>query len=161
MECPACHATLRLGEAIPPALQGAFAYVKCPAPKCGREMVASFAAEGAILMSFHDAKREASKRVRATPTYERILTGILFGLSVPFGLFLGIWQFLAPSGPSYDGPSLTDIIAIGVLTVLPPACVAMIAGAFYLDEILGREKWVATLPRAAMVLASEPELYRR
>lgn len=155
MNCPHCSAFLRFGESIPEALVGAYVYVQCPHARCGKEMVAALHPAGSALMTFRDARRAARAFVKPTAHWEWALASVVSGLTVFLGLFLCLWQFLTPP---QAGQSST--VAMIVFALTGPFVAFVLLGGFYLDAMIGRDRWLATLARAKLVLATEPEAYR-
>lgn len=69
--------------------------------------------------------------------------------------FLFLWQFLAPSGGGNDGTAFVILSVVGLAMVLS-------APALFFAFVAARaEKWLAKLPRAALVFTIAPEAYRR
>ena len=154
MNCPHCGTLLRLGESVPAALVGAFAYVQCPQRRCGKEMVAELRASGGTLMTFRQARREAPRMVRVTAPWEWQVAAGVSALLLPLGLVLAWWELRAPELGGGSVPALVVFAATG------PGLAVLLLGGFYVDELIARDRWVARLPRAKLVLVAEPEAYR-
>lgn len=156
MECPHCKHELRLAEAVPTALEGAFAYVKCPRERCAQPLVAHIVTAAPALMTVRDGHRLAAAHVRATSVADRIVVAIACVGAFGFGLFLALWEFLIPSEASRG-----SAIAYAIFLGLGPFTTVAMVGGLLLDEMLGREKWRASLPHVTLVFGTTPDAYRQ
>jgi hypothetical protein len=150
MQCPACAAELKLAERVPETLYKRYVYVRCP--KCNREMVASMPRDDTYeprLMTVRDAFREGSQDVKAKNSVDGDLAKITAGASCACGVIGGAVLAL----------SATPIGGVFVL-VSGAVCGGIVYGGWVLDNMIGSERWLQTLPRVALVFAATPEGYR-
>ncbi len=159
MNCPFCACELRLGEPVPAALKGAFVYVRCAEAACAREMVAAMptkpanSSEEPRLMPSRAAFRERRRLIGGKRNADRIVT-ILMAFGSVFGGIGFAWAVALDGGPDMS-PGVPFLCAgTGVVGAL------VLGGGFYLDTMLGAERWLQDLPRVQLSLVGPPKAYR-
>lgn len=85
-----------------------------------------------------------------------VVTCVLAALSLAFGGFLLLWQFLAPSREPGGNGALADVVllSVGALGAL------FVGTVFTLTVFVRAERWLATLPRTQVAFQRTPDLYR-
>jgi hypothetical protein len=151
MQCPACAAELRLVERVPEALYDQYAYVRCP--KCAREMVASMPHDDACeprLMTTREAFRERKAAIAKRNDREGTLAKGMLRLGV-----VGTWGLAVLAGlGTVPAATVGAVVAAGL------GASGMLYGGWVLDNVLGAERWLQTLPHVELAFAALPAGYR-
>jgi len=152
MRCPACAAELRLAERVPETLYGRYVYVRCP--KCGKEHVGAMPIDQEQeprLMTARSAFREGKRDVAKKNSFDGGVAKICAGLGV-FGTLI-MSGALIVAGPMELGAAA--VVLVGGLGTS-----GAVYGGWVLDNMIGAEKWLQTLPRVQLAFAAVPEGYR-
>ncbi len=156
MQCPVCESELRLAEAIPETLYGAFVYVRCTEPTCGRELVAAMPADGREeprLLTPRVAFREERRAISERNALDRAITAAGVAATIVFGLAFAFLSIRATCRAE-------DVPAIFVVLATLGGTAMLVAFGFYVDTLVAARAWARRLRHVELVFVSKPKAYR-
>ena len=141
MRCPFCHGEVELGT---DAEEGnAFGRVRCPHPRCARDVVlAVVPLEDAALLDALAARDLAWRAGHSQPSY-LVTSFVVCGLAV--------------CGVMAAASALPDALLLPVAAL---SLVGMAVAPFFIDRVLGTRRWLASLPRPNAKLIARNAAYR-
>ena len=141
MRCPFCKGDVDIVEGS--IDDNAFGRVRCPHPKCARDVVlAQLPLQETALLDAKSARDAAWRAGTTQPSY-LVTSFIVCGLAV--------CAIMAVAGPLPDW----------VLLPIAGLClVAMAVAPFVIDHVVGTRRWLRSLPQRSVRLIAKKEGYR-
>ncbi len=141
MKCPFCKGEVEIVEGSEDG--ESFRRVRCPHPKCARDLVLSMVPlQEMDLLDARSARDAAWRAGSAQPSYF-VTSFVVCGLAV--------------CGVMAAASSLPDALLLPIAAV---SLVGMAVAPFVIDHVLGTRRWLAALPHGRVKLIARSEGYR-
>jgi hypothetical protein len=159
MICPRCSNEIVLPDDARDELAPRYAWVHCPHPSCGRELVLVFGntKSPSRMLDAEHAKEEADRAV-SRPEEDESVVGWAVGAIVVLCIGLACVVVIGGGVEYGKGPLLVALIlGVFILAVAGGGAIALVLA---IERTVKARRWMRTLPRASLRLTAQPKAYR-